>query len=183
MRRWIPNGITISRGLAGPLIALLLLGWRANDISFWLFVAAISSDLLDGFAARWLDAHSDIGEWLDPVADKALTLPIWATLAWIGWAPVWLSLAILGRTAVIGVGWAWSPQRSPPTPVGQVMVAFEGVAVAVLVFHGPWNGTHWPSVGTALGGISLALSLVSLAQYAAVRAQRGVLPPTPPPER
>jgi phosphatidylglycerophosphate synthase len=169
MLRWVPNAITVGRGLAGPAVAALLLGPGANWLAFWIFVGAIASDLLDGFAARILDAHSMIGEWLDPLADKVLTVPVWLALAAIGWAPWWLSLACVGRNAIVLVAWAalGRPEaKAQPSRIGQVMVAFEGVALSVLVFHGPWNGTHWPTVGTALGAISLALSLASLLEYA-----------------
>lgn len=170
MLRHVPNAITIGRGLAGPLVAALLVGWGYNWLCFWIFVAAIASDLLDGFAARVLDAHSRAGEWLDPLADKVLTVPTWIALAWVGYAPVWLTVACVGRNALVLGAWALfgrGDTRVAPHPIGQTMVAFEGVALSVLLFHGPFNGTHWPTVGTVLGETSLALSLVSLAQYAA----------------
>jgi hypothetical protein len=50
-------------------------------------------------------------------------------------------------------------------PSGQIGVAFEGVALCVLLFHGPWYDVHWPSVGTLLGLIALALSVVQLLEY------------------
>ena len=58
-------------------------------------------------------------------------------------------------------GLAW--QR--PSPIGQIGVAFEGVAVSVLLFHGPWLEVHWPSVGLVLGAITLVLSLIAVGQY------------------
>ncbi len=170
MLRHVPNAITIGRGLAGPLVAFLLLRYEANWLCFWIFVAAIASDLLDGFAARILDAHSRAGEWLDPLADKVLTVPTWIAVAIMGYGPWWLTLACIGRNALVLAAWALfgrKETRVAPTAVGQIMVAFEGVALSVLVFHGPWNGTHWPTVGTVLGVISLGLSVASLAQYAA----------------
>ncbi len=89
----------------------------------------------------------------------------------MGYAPPWLCVAMVGRDVVILLVWGavlatGSQLRWSPTPAGQTMVAFEGVALCVLLFHGPWLDVHWPTVGTILGGISLALSLVSLLQYA-----------------
>ena len=120
--------------------------------------------------ARRLGAASQLGEWLDPLADKLLTVPVWLALASIGFAPAWLVfLAVARNVAVLGA-WALLARgfvSVAPSKTGQIMVAFEGVALSVLVFHGPWNGTHWPSVGTALGVVSLALSGASLVIYAA----------------
>ena len=170
MVRHVPNAITIARGCCGPLVAWLLLGPLAHA-AFWVFMAAITTDLLDGWAARRLGAFHPAGLWLDPLADKVLTDTSWIALGWVGFAPPWLCITMVGRDAIILGVWAWilatgSRTRWSPTPVGQTMVAFEGVALCVLLFHGPWLDVHWPTVGTTLGGISLALSFVSLLQYA-----------------
>jgi hypothetical protein len=72
---------------------------------------------------------------------------------------------------VAGV-WAWGMPRGrkwPPRPSGQIGVAFEGVALAVLLFRGPWLDVHWPTVGTVLGCVALALSVVQLLEYAGAR--------------
>lgn len=171
MVRHVPNAITITRGCCGPLVAWLLLGSLAHFAAFWVFLAAMATDLLDGWVARRLNAFHPAGLWLDPLSDKVLTDTSWIALGWVGFAPVWLCAAMVARDAIILLVWAWilatgSRLRWSPTPAGQTMVAFEGVALCVLLFHGPWLDVHWPTVGTILGGISLALSFVSLLQYA-----------------
>ena len=173
MVRHVPNTITICRGLCGPAIAaLLVLPTEPHHlVAFWWFLAAIVTDLLDGLAARLLDAFHPAGLWLDPLADKVLTDATWIALGWVGFAPLWLCAAVLVRDVVVLSVWGYvlatgSQLRWSPTPVGQTMVAFEGVALCVLLFHGPWLDVHWPSVGTVLGVIGLALSLTSLLQYA-----------------
>lgn len=169
MRRHLPNLVTASRGLCGFVVAALLVGPGLHFLAFWVFVGAIASDLLDGWLARRLDARSSAGEWLDPLSDKLLTDLTWVALWWIDFAPGWLAGAILGRDLVVALAWAWAAPRGGrwlPNPLGQVMVAYEGVALSVLVFHGPWLGVHWPSVGVVLGAIALLLSVMSLVQYA-----------------
>ena len=169
MRRHVPNAVTISRGLCGPLIAWLLLQYDANFLSFWLFMAAIASDLLDGWLARLLDAHSAAGLWLDPLADKVLTDTVWAAMWWHGLCPHWLAAALIGRDIIVVLFWLFARSRGtkfPPSPIAQIGIAFEGVAVSVLLFHGPWLDIHWPSVGVVLGVITLLLSLFSMGQYA-----------------
>ncbi len=169
MVQHIPNAITVARGLCGPVVAALLLGPHANLVAFWVFLGAIVTDLLDGWVARRLNAFHPAGLWLDPLSDKVLTDVTWIALWWVGFAPGWLCWIIVARDVAVLLVWVWALRtrmRWSPTPVGQTMVAFEGVALCVLLFHGPWLDVHWPTVGTILGAISLALSLVSLIEYA-----------------
>lgn len=162
MVRHIPNAITLSRGLLGFVVAYFLLGPGWNMVAFWIFIFAIVTDLLDGWAARLLDARSSDGEWMDPVSDKILTDVVWLALWHIGYAPGWLALTAFGRDILVVIVWLAMTKKPGPRslsrPLGQIAVAYEGVALPVLIFHGPWLGVHWPSVGITLGVIALALS-------------------------
>jgi cardiolipin synthase len=160
--------VTISRGLCGPLVTYLLVVHDAHFLAFWVFVGAIASDLLDGFAARLLNAYSRLGLLLDPLADKILTDTVWIALWWTGDAPGWLAAATLLRDGIVATAWVWGGPRGlrwRPNAFGQISVAFEGTAVSILVFHGPWIDVHWPSVGTAVGVLGMLLSLGSVIQY------------------
>lgn len=70
----LPNAITITRILLVPVfaIAFVLPGTTARVIAFAVFAIAGLSDALDGLAARKLNAGSDFGRMLDPIADKIL---------------------------------------------------------------------------------------------------------------
>ncbi len=70
----LPNVITISRIVLVPVfaIAFALPGTAARLIAFVIFCIASVSDALDGLAARRLNAGSDFGRMLDPIADKIL---------------------------------------------------------------------------------------------------------------
>lgn len=170
MRRWIPNLVTASRGLAGLLVVWVLLGPLPDRLGFWLFVGAMLTDLVDGWLARKLGAISIVGQWLDPASDKVLGDACWLALWGVGWAPGWLALTMVARDVVVAAGFvlAWRRGvRFEPNLAGRLMVSFEGIALAVLLFHGPWLGVDWPAVGTALGIVALALSLGSAVEYLA----------------
>ncbi len=154
----------------GPVLAWLLIAHLANFLAFWLFIAAIASDLLDGFAARRLGVTDNpMGEWLDPFCDKVLTDTVWLALWWVDFAPWWLAWPVVIRDVIVVTAWLLSRRSGlkwqRPAAIGQIGVAFEGVAVSVYLFHGPWNGTHWPSVGTVLGTTALLMSLAAIVQY------------------
>ena len=69
MRKIIPNALTMANLVCGCLAILFLLKW---DNFFWpsvLIGLAAVLDLLDGWAARWLDGASELGKQLDSLAD------------------------------------------------------------------------------------------------------------------
>ena len=70
----LPNAITMLRILLVPVfaIAFVMPGPGARIVAFLVFALAGISDWLDGFAARKLNAGSDFGRMLDPIADKVL---------------------------------------------------------------------------------------------------------------
>ena len=70
----LPNLLTIFRILLVPVFALafVLPGDAARLSAFVIFCIAGLSDALDGLAARKLNAGSDFGRMLDPIADKIL---------------------------------------------------------------------------------------------------------------
>lgn len=97
---WLPNLITLGRLLAVPVtVYLLLLG--LDRAAFWLFVAAGVSDALDGIVAKRFDLRSELGAYLDPLADKALLMSIYVTLGYLGHVAVWLVILIVFRDLLI----------------------------------------------------------------------------------
>jgi phosphatidylglycerophosphate synthase len=154
----------------GPILAWILISKGMNFLAFWLFIAAIASDLLDGFAARRLQVTDNpMGKWLDPFCDKVLTDTVWIALWWVDFCPGWLAWPIVIRDVIVVIAWIIARTRDfkweRPSPIGQIGVAFEGVAVSVCLFHGPWLDVHWPSVGVVLGVAAFALSMVAIVQY------------------
>jgi cardiolipin synthase len=70
----LPNALTILRIVLVPVfaVAFVMPGEVARIVAFVVFCTAGLSDWLDGFAARKLNAGSDFGRMLDPIADKVL---------------------------------------------------------------------------------------------------------------
>jgi len=179
MLRHLPNALTASRGLCGLVILWVMLGPLPDRWAFWLFLWAVFTDLWDGWLARKLHATSTTGQWLDPTADKVLTIACWLALWLHDWTPTWLAAAIVVRDLAVGAGFgiAWRRGwRFEPNLAGRLMLTFEGVTITVLLFHGPWLGVSWGLVGTALGVITVALSLVSAAEYVATGPVRREAP-------
>ena len=66
------NLITASRMILGLIIFVLLTRTEMYWIAFWLFFIASISDYFDGYLARKYNSVSQLGEILDPIADKIL---------------------------------------------------------------------------------------------------------------
>lgn len=88
----LPNLISLGRLLLVPLAIWLILVGKYGG-AFWVFVLAGVSDALDGFIAKRFDRRTRLGALLDPVADKALLVSVYATLGWAG--QLWTSLVVL----------------------------------------------------------------------------------------
>lgn len=99
----LPNAVTGLRLMGGPAtIWFVLEGQWA--VATWVFLAAASTDGLDGYLARRLKQCTAIGAALDTVTDKALCLSVLVVLASFDLVPLWVALAIVIRDAVIVVG-------------------------------------------------------------------------------
>ena len=95
----LPNVITFARLCAVPVAVGLVL-YHIPVAAFWLFAAAGLSDALDGWLAR-RRGITLIGAILDPVADKALLVSMFVTLALIHALPDWLAILVVFRDAII----------------------------------------------------------------------------------
>ena len=95
----LANIITFGRLCAVPLAFWLVLAHRIGD-AFLLFVAAGLSDALDGWLARRYGGNA-IGALMDPVADKALLVTMYITLATVGALPDWLAILVVFRDLLI----------------------------------------------------------------------------------
>ena len=95
----LANIITFGRLCAVPLAFWLVLEHKVAW-AFILFVAAGLSDALDGWLARRYGSNA-IGAIMDPVADKALLVTMYITLAAVGSLPPWLAILVVFRDLLI----------------------------------------------------------------------------------
>lgn len=95
----LPNLITFARLCAVPMAFWSVLKGR-TDLAFIIFVAAGLSDALDGYLARRFGGNR-LGALMDPVADKALLVTMYITLASIHVLPDWLAILVVFRDILI----------------------------------------------------------------------------------
>ena len=133
----IPNLITIARLVMVPLV-IVMIGQGRWMAAFVLFVAAGVSDGIDGYIAKRFDMRSELGAYLDPLADKALLVSIYVTLAVVGVLPDWLAVTAVSRDLMIVAAVLLSWVMSRPVEIKPLMlsklntVAQIGLAALVL---------------------------------------------------
>ena len=109
------------------------------------FLAAAIAVAVDGFIARRYNLQSELGSYLDPIADKALLVSIYVSLAILQVLPNWLAIIVVTRDVLIvgagisGVGAAYHLQTQRP-----------GTSFVVLeckdTFGGTWVTHKYPGI-------------------------------------
>ena len=132
----VPNLISIGRLLLVPLIVWFIVAGQ-HGAAFVFFVIAGVSDAVDGFLARTFDLRSDLGEYLDPIADKALLVSIYITLAYVEAVPSWLAILVVSRDLLIvgAVVLSWmlgEPVATKPHRISKVNTLMQ-IALAAFV--------------------------------------------------
>jgi cardiolipin synthase len=69
-----------------------------------VFVLAGVTDALDGMIARLTKSQTELGAFLDPIADKLLILSAFFTLVLLEKLPVWLSIIVVSRDVILVLG-------------------------------------------------------------------------------
>ena len=133
------------------MVFMYLSGGDANLwmwIALGIFILASITDFVDGYIARKYNQISDFGKFLDPLADKLLTIAAMVIFCQWGMIPAWalmliltrefavtgLRLVAVGKGNVIAAGWS-GKVKTASTMVGLcVMMAFPHVSwIAIIV--------------------------------------------------
>lgn len=149
----IPNLITIGRIMLVPVIVYLMIQ-GAFEAAFWLFIIAGISDGIDGFIAKQFDQATELGAYLDPIADKALLVSIYVTLGISGHLPVALVMLVVSRDVLIvgAVLLSWALGRKveiAPLLVSKVNTATQ-ITLACVVLANLGFTLQWEHLTTGL---------------------------------
>jgi cardiolipin synthase len=118
----IPNVLTLARIILVPLIVWLIIT-REMAAAFVLFLLAGLSDAADGYLAKRFGWNTELGAYLDPIADKALLVSIYVTLGFANHLPVWLVIAVVSRDILIIGAFILSWILSRPVTVYPLLVS------------------------------------------------------------
>ena len=139
----LPNALTISRLVAIPvLMALLLLRFPYHDqLAALVFVVFSFTDTLDGQLARRRGTVSELGKFLDPLADKLFVLAVLIVLVQAGLVAAWVVVVIFSRELMItilrSVG-AGQGKVIAAAPLGKTKTVTQMSAVTLLILQRPY---------------------------------------------
>ena len=162
----IPNLITLCRILLVPVVVWAITAGEMR-VAFVLFLAAGISDAVDGFLAKRFGMGTELGAYLDPLADKAMLVSIYIALGIIEAVPRWLVILVVFRDIMIvgAVMVSWLVNR--PIPLKPLLVsklntvaqiALACVVLAALGFG--FNATITIELLVALVAVLTMLSVV-----------------------
>lgn len=166
------NQVTLLRMLLVPAFVSLViygyLGWALIT-----FMVAGITDMLDGIIARRSGQQSELGAWLDPMADKLLAVStfIVLTVPGLGLAnplPIWLTVMIITRDVVIVatvaiVNLAIGTRTFKPSIYGKIATATYMMTVVVAMLFN-YLGYHSVIVDLFVWA-STAITLISSLHY------------------
>ncbi len=99
----LPNILTLTRVLLIPFFVIFIIN-KYFDWAFFTFAIAGITDGMDGLLARITHQRTELGAYLDPIADKLLLSAAFISLAIIEFIPSWLVVIVITRDVVILVG-------------------------------------------------------------------------------
>ena len=99
----LPNILTIIRFIIVPFMAYFLINENFT-IAILLYVLASATDVLDGFIARRFNQITDLGKFLDPLADKLLQFSALVGLWVVKLIPLWIVVIFFIKEISMGLG-------------------------------------------------------------------------------
>ena len=140
-------------------------------IAFLLFLAAGVSDAVDGFLAKRFHMASELGAYLDPLADKALIVSIYVSLGIAGSLPIFLVILVVSRDIMIIGAFmlAWlvgKPMPARPLLVSKINTVAQ-IVLATLVLAEQGFGFDADIVSKLMMALVAILTLLSIAFYLA----------------
>lgn len=180
----LPNKLTISRICLTFIFMVFLFsdGMAMKLLALIAFLAASATDYLDGKIARRRNEITDFGKFMDPLADKFLTIAAFLAFVEMGLVPAWMVVLIISRELIITGVRLFAASKGKvmhADPAGKHKTVSQIVAItAILVFIflksaglsfvDDWHGSfeYWyRQVIFILMIITVTLTLISGSSY------------------
>lgn len=148
----LPNKITVSRILLIPIFVIVMMfdfNWGEmtlfgaempvhHFVGAMIFIVASCTDWVDGYLARKYNLVTNLGKFLDPLADKLLVTSAFLILIEIELAPAWVIIIILSREfAVTGLRSILAGEGTivAASNLGKIKTWAQIVAISALLLH------------------------------------------------
>lgn len=162
----VPTALTILRMVLAVFFMMFVTipeGW-AKAMALALFIIAAVTDKIDGHLARETKTVTELGAFLDPIADKMLVNLAFLALVVLGTVPVWVFAVVIVRDlAVDGLRMTMAEKRRvlSASVLGKFKTTFQMVALGVLLFSLIVDFEPVVVIGNILLYIALFLTVAS----------------------
>jgi cardiolipin synthase len=142
----LPNLLSLFR-LFITVFFILLVVYGHFGLALFLFVLQALSDLLDGFFARRMGEKTNLGAYLDPLADKVMLASSYIVLCVEKIVPLWLVATVLLRDVVISIGFLILLKRGltmdpVPSLISKATTVFQMLTIVYVLAFGA-RGFYW----------------------------------------
>jgi CDP-diacylglycerol--glycerol-3-phosphate 3-phosphatidyltransferase len=168
-----PNLLTLLRIATVPLLVYLLLypGPLVSLLAGGVFFIATVTDFLDGYIARIYGSGSNLGKFLDPLADKLVVTAVLIMLAGMPReprVPAWMVVVLVSReilvTGLRAVA-ATEGRIIGAEELGKYKMVLQSIAIQGLLIHYTYFHADFFAAGMFVLWIALALSVWSGVDY------------------
>ena len=166
----IPTILTILRMLLSVIFMIFVLipaDW-ARIVALIIFIAAAITDKIDGHLARKNKQVTDLGAFLDPLADKMLVNLAFLALTYLGVVPVWVFAIILIRDFTIdGIRMmaAKEGETISASSLGKFKTTTQMIALIILLLNLTTNLEPLTILGNVALYIALTFTIISGVDY------------------
>lgn len=176
----IANYLTYGRIALVPVVVILMMGIndfvpRRLSINLWLswgamacFTVAQISDVVDGYYARKFGVVSSFGKFIDPLADKLLSMSVMIMLIPLKRIAAWMVVLLIARevtiTALRGIAASEGIEISA-SEWGKKKTVIQSFSLGALLAHYPFWGIDSHAIGVVLLWITLLISVGSGIHY------------------
>lgn len=170
----LANMLTLARIFAVPVIVVLLYLEHAfqtvvlSYASAVVFALASLTDMADGYVARRQNLITNLGKFLDPLADKLLIGSVLIMLVELGWVPAWIVVVIICRELAVTGMRGVAADRGVVIAAdryGKMKTIAQSMALVPLLVHYPVFGFDPVPLGMAVLYLALALTVFSGGNY------------------
>ena len=172
----LPNKLTVVRMVLVPFFVASLLLSGSNESLKWvalvLFVVASLTDFLDGYIARKYNLITNFGKFMDPLADKILTISGMICLIELGRIPSWIVVIIVAREFIISGFRLIAAENGVVIAAnywGKFKTTFQMIMIILMIMNIP----QLQIVTNIVMWIALALTIISLVTY--INANKQIL--------
>lgn len=160
--------LTLARFCLVPVSVWLILSAQWS-LAFAMFALAGVSDGLDGFIAKHYDMKTELGAWLDPLADKALLVSLFISLSAVALLPRWLTILVVSRDLMIVSGVVLAMLMARGMEIRPLLVSKANTTAQILlvgfVLAAKASGLPLPLMRELLISLVVVLTLASLGAY------------------